>query len=191
MSWTRGAPAASDGIIRLDPLGDADAGDFLELYKENRPFLEPWIPKVEDEFFTLAGQTSNLLRMMVLREADQAYGYGIRLVKSNQLVGRITLSNVVRGAWDNATLGYWVSQAYNGRGAATAAVRLVVDQAFDALDLHRIQAAIMPHNAGSLRVIEKAGFLYEGYAPFYLRIAGKWQDHKIYSITREMRSDLA
>ncbi len=187
MNWTKDEAQASNETIRLNPLVDSDADEFLQLYQANRVFLGPWVPTVDDEFFTLAGQTSNLLRMMALRETDQAYGYGIRLVENNQLVGRITLSNVVRGAWESATLGYWVSQTSNRRGIATSAVALVLDLAFDVLELHRVQAAVMPYNAGSLRVIEKTGFLYEGYAPYYLRIAGRWQDHNIYSMTREMR----
>ena len=103
----------------------------------------------------------------------------------DHLIGRIALSNVVRGPWQNATMGYWVDQAANGRGHATSAVLLLCAFAFDHARLHRVQPAIMPRNARSRRVVEKAGFRREGTALRYLKIAGVWEDHDIFALTRE------
>ena len=90
-------------------------------------------------------------------------------------MGRVALNEVVRGVFGNAYLGYFVDEAVNGRGYATEAVRRTVRFAFDELRLHRVQAAVVPRNAGSVRVLEKAGFREEGYAERYLCINGVWR----------------
>ena len=91
----------------------------------------------------------------------------------------------MRGAWQNATLGYWVDEGSGGRGHATRAVRLTLAFAFEHVGLHRVQPAVIPRNARSNRVVEKAGFRLEGRAARYLRIAGVWEDHDIYAMTAE------
>jgi ribosomal-protein-alanine N-acetyltransferase len=96
------------------------------------------------------------------------------------LVGAITLSNVRRGVAETGTLGYWIAQAYAGRGLATAAVRAMVDFAFSELRLHRVEAACLPANQASRRVLEKAGFEAEGRARAYLKINGDWADHLLF-----------
>jgi ribosomal-protein-alanine N-acetyltransferase len=99
--------------------------------------------------------------------------------------GRVTLSEISRGAFQNAYLGYFVSEDRNGRGIATAAARLALDVAFRDERLHRVQAAIIPRNAASIRVVEKVGMRREGLALRYLRIDGRWEDHAIYALTAE------
>jgi ribosomal-protein-alanine N-acetyltransferase len=101
------------------------------------------------------------------------------------LVGRVSLDNVVRGAWQNATLGYFVDQEHNGKGIATEAVRLSAAYAFKEASLHRIQAGVMPRNARSIRVLEKVGFRFEGVSLRYLQINGVWEDHNMYALTLE------
>ena len=101
------------------------------------------------------------------------------------MLGRVALANVVRGAWENATLGYFVDHEAGGRGHATEAVGLALRFAFGPCRLHRVQAAVMPHNARSIRVLEKNGFRHEGFSPRYLRLAGEWRDHEMFAITVE------
>ncbi|MDX6512499.1 MAG: [ribosomal protein S5]-alanine N-acetyltransferase, partial [Gaiellaceae bacterium] len=102
-----------------------------------------------------------------------------------ELVGFVHLSGLARGPAQTAFLGYWIAQAANGRGYATEGVRLVVGYAFDRLRLHRVQAGVMPRNAGSLRVLEKVGFRREGLALRYLQINDVWEDHVILAVTAE------
>jgi ribosomal-protein-alanine N-acetyltransferase len=104
------------------------------------------------------------------------------IVDGDRIVGRITLSNVVRGPFLSGNLGYWVSSADNGRGVATAAVGAIARLAFGTLGLHRIEAGTLPHNTGSQRVLERNGFTRFGMAPQYLKIAGRWQDHFLYQL---------
>lgn len=92
------------------------------------------------------------------------------------IVGRATLSGLVRGPFQSANLGYWIDGALNGRGLATA----VVGASRGELGLHRLQAATLRHNAGSQRVLERNGFERIGSAPRYLKIAGRWQDHDLF-----------
>ena len=79
-------------------------------------------------------------------------------------------------------IGYWIGERYAGRGLMVDAVRLLVRHAFDTLRLHRIEAACIPDNTRSVRVLEKAGFRREGLLRSYLRINGEWHDHYIYAL---------
>jgi ribosomal-protein-alanine N-acetyltransferase len=163
----------------------ADAEDFERLLMANREFLRPFEPARPDWFFTLSGIRGELERAIADREADALYAFGIWERDTGTLVGRIALANVVRGAWQNATLGYFVGQEWGRRGYATEAVRQVVDFAFGSARLHRVQAAAMPRNIASVRVLEKNQFRFEGRAERYLQINGVWEDHSIYALTAE------
>jgi ribosomal-protein-alanine N-acetyltransferase len=101
------------------------------------------------------------------------------------VVGRITLSEIVRGPFQSASLGYWLAEAATGRGLATAAVREIERVAFEELGLHRIQAGTLLHNVRSQRVLDRAGFVRYGVAPAYLHIAGEWRDHALYQVLAE------
>ena len=154
----------------------------LELRLRNRAFFEEWEP-VRDEFwFTLEAQRADIAAGIEAARSDRRYSFGIF---APELVGRVALSEVVRGVFGNAFLGYFVDEAANGRGYATSAVRDAVRFAFGEMGLHRVQAAVMPRNVASVRVVEKAGFRDEGYAERYLCINGVWEDHRIFAITRE------
>lgn len=156
----------------------------LELRVRNRRFFTPFEPTLTNEHFTLEAQRDAIGHGVRAWGEDREYTFGIAL-PDGPLVGRVRLSVVVRGPWQNANLGYYVDRAANGRGICTEAVGLVVGIALDRLGLHRVQAAVMPHNAASIRVLEKNGFRREGLAPRYLRINGRWEDHLIFAITGE------
>jgi len=163
----------------------ADAAPMLALRDRNRQFLQPWEPLRQREYFTLGVQQREIQRGDQDWSSDRAYAFGIFETRSNELVGRVALSNVVRGAWQNATLGYFVGREYNGRGHCTNAVALALEFAYETARLHRVQAATMLTNAPSARVLEKNGFAFEGIARRYLRINGRWEDHHVYSLTVE------
>ena len=100
------------------------------------------------------------------------------------------MSNVRRRAAQFVTLGYWMGRDYAGKGLMTEAVGTVIPFALNTLGLHRIQAACLPDNAASRRVLEKNGFVEEGYAKHYLQIDGKWCDHVLFGLTRERYESL-
>jgi [ribosomal protein S5]-alanine N-acetyltransferase len=166
----------------LRELEVADAEALLEVLVRDRAFLDPWEPTRDASFFTLEVQRRGLGR---LREAEDFVDFGIFLSDTDELVGRIQLSGIARGPFQNAYLGYFVSERHNGCGYATEAVRQAVGHAFGPLELHRVQAGVVLRNPGSIRVLEKAGFREEGLALRYLRIKGVWEDHKLFAVTSE------
>lgn len=169
--------------IRAFSLRDVD--ELVELRRRNRAFNTPFEPRRSDGFFTASGQRAEVVRDRDEWAADRMYAFAIVEQATGRIRGRIGLANIVRGAWDNATLGYFVDEAVNGRGYASEAVGLSLVFAFGSARLHRVQAAVMPHNVRSARVLAKNGFRREGFAPRYLRLAGGWRDHDLYAITAE------
>jgi ribosomal-protein-alanine N-acetyltransferase len=93
----------------------------------------------------------------------------------------LTLANIRRGVAQAGSIGYWVGAPFAKQGYMTAAVRALVPHCFSALRLHRLEAACIPGNDASIRLLEKTGFTREGYARRYLCINGVWQDHLLYA----------
>lgn len=169
--------------IALRHLDEGDAPALLAFMEENRGFLERWEPAREDGFFALDAQHADIDAAIADAAANRRYAFGV--FANEEVVGRIALNQIVRGVFQNAYLGYSIGERWNGRGFATEAVDLAVRFAFEGLGLHRVQAAVMPRNAGSIRVLEKNGFREEGYAVGYLCINGVWEDHRIFARTRD------
>jgi ribosomal-protein-alanine N-acetyltransferase len=169
--------------VGIRPLVLADAEELLELALRNRSHLEPWEPRKDEAWYTLEGQRAALQRAEEFREAGRGYRFAI--VAGDRIAGAVGLNEVVRASFQNAYLGYWVDGSSTGRGYATEGVRLTVRFAFEEAGLHRVQAAVMPRNGASIRVLEKVGFRREGQSLRYLRIAGTWEDHFLFALTRE------
>jgi [ribosomal protein S5]-alanine N-acetyltransferase len=167
--------------IVLRHLTADEAPALLAFMEENRAFLEQWEPAREQGFFTLDAQVADIEAAAEDAAADRRHALGIFL--DSELVGRIALSQIFRGIFQNAYLGYSIAERWNGQGLATEAVAVAMDFAFDDLGLHRVQAAVMPRNTASIRVLEKNGFREEGYAVGYLCINGVWEDHRIFART--------
>ncbi len=153
-------------------LTDADAEELATLYVANRGFLEPFEPARGDAWFTPAGQRERL--------AQPLNGWRFAILDGDAIAGTITVSDVVRGAFHSAHVGYWIDAARNGRGLATRAVADAVEFAFGDGGLHRVQAATLVDNHPSQRVLEKNGFEQIGLARRYLHIGGDWRDHILF-----------
>lgn len=163
------------------PISLDDAPALTEYVRANREFFAPWEPVREESFFTLEGQRSVVRNALKGREQGTTLAHVI-LDETANVVGRITLNEIVRGPLQSCSLGYSVSASENGRGLATAAVRDMVRVAFEELNLHRIQAGTLPENDRSQRVLARNGFVRYGLAPAYLKIAGRWQDNVLYQL---------
>lgn len=157
----------------------ADSIVLTELQVRNRAYLAPWVPDRPDEFFTVAGQRANIEAALDRYERGDAVPFVI-LDDGGEVVGRLTLSGIVRGPFQSCSLGYWVAQERTGRGLATGAVATALTHAFTVLGLHRVQAETLLHNAPSQRVLRRNGFERYGLASKYLKIAGRWQDHAMF-----------
>jgi [ribosomal protein S5]-alanine N-acetyltransferase len=163
-------------VTRIASVDDAAA--LAATLQENRPFLTPWEPLRDDSYFSAEGQQAALERALdgYARESTVP----LVILDDGKIVGRITINGITRGAFQSASIGYWVSKSHNGRGLATAAVADVITIAFGELGLHRLQAETLLYNTASQRVLMRNGFRPFGVAPSYLKIAGKWQDHVLF-----------
>jgi [ribosomal protein S5]-alanine N-acetyltransferase len=144
----------------------------------NRAFMAPVEPDRPDRFYTVEGQVERLARAFERTEADSYYTYAI--LDDGELVGQISLANILRGHVQSAILGYWVDRERNGRGLATRAVAAVMVVAFGELGLHRLEAGTLVENVASQRVLEKSGFTRIGIARKHSLIGGVWRDHVVF-----------
>jgi [ribosomal protein S5]-alanine N-acetyltransferase len=166
---------------RLIALDDAEV--LGELVRVNREFLAPTDVGHDEDYFTADGQRARIADALT-RHAQGTMQPRVILTEAGLVAGRINLNDIVRGAFWSCHLGYWLNEADNGRGLATAAVREIIEVAFGELGLHRIEAGTLPDNVRSQRVLERNGFTRIGLAPDYLRIAGSWQDHVLFQLVR-------
>lgn len=134
------------------------------------------------EYYTLDFQKDLINQKTEKAKNDIEYNFGIFKIDNDELIGTIGLFRIVRDPLQSAIIGYSLSKNHNGKGYATEAVKLVLDYAFTILKLHRIEAGVMPHNLGSIRVLEKAGFEKEGISKSNVKINGKWEDHQVLAI---------
>ncbi|CAD6003559.1 Acetyltransferase [Agreia sp. COWG] len=172
-SVTFSTTLADDIILRLAT--HADAAAIADAYSRNRQHLAEWEPQRSEEFYTVAHQSAVLTTQL---EQHRAGGcLPLVLLRGDAVVGRVNVSNIVRGPFLSGSVGYWVDGSHTGRGLASAALAAVVSHCRDELGLHRLEASVLAHNAASRRVLARAGFDSIGLAPSYLQIAGRWQDH--------------
>jgi ribosomal-protein-alanine N-acetyltransferase len=172
----RGKPV----YLRYAEMRDYDG--WAKLRAQSREFLEPWEPTWPSDDLSRAAFRRRLRRNRDEIINDEAYPFLIFHAGNNMLVGGLTLGQVRRGVAQTATLGYWMGEAHAGQGLMASAVRAIIDHAFGALALRRIEAACLPHNERSIRLLEHIGFRKEGIARAYLQIAGRWQDHLFYAL---------
>jgi len=169
-----------DGIILRAP----QMGDFPEwaaLRELSRDFLTPWEPSWPADDLTRGAFRRRVRRYAEDLRTDQAYAFFLFRKFDNVLIGGLTLANVRRGVAQAGSLGYWMGAPYVRQGHMTAAVRALIPFAFGPLRLHRLEAACIPTNAASIRLLERTGFRREGVAREYLCINGVWQDHLLYA----------
>jgi [ribosomal protein S5]-alanine N-acetyltransferase len=173
--------AAKDIYLRY-PLA-RDYENWRDLRAASRDFLQPWEPLWPRNDLTRLSFERRLHRYGTDRANDQGYSFFL-FREDHVLLGGISLSGVRRGAAQSAMLGYWMGVSFAGKGYMTKGVKALLLHAFGPLVLHRIEAACLPHNIASVRLLEKTGFVREGFARQYLSIAGKWEDHVLYGLVR-------
>ena len=163
--------------VELRDLALSDREAFLEMVRESRELHRPWTypPERGDQFDDLVSRTVR----------DDFACLVTTLVASGEIVGIFTISQIVRGYFQSAYLGYYASARHAGKGLMAESMLLVLDHAFGPLALHRLEANIQPGNAPSVALARGAGFRLEGYSPRYLLIGGRWRDHERYAITAD------
>ncbi len=169
--------------VLLRPLVRRDRKDWLACRDRNRAWLRRW-----DATSPSGSQAPRTFGQMVRGYQRQALaGQSMPFVIDieGQLVGQVTVNNIVRGSGQFASIGYWIDQAWSGRGITTRAVAMAIDHCLFIARLHRVEVAIRPENVASLRVVEKLGILEYGYAPRFLHIDNEWRDHRLFAVTVE------
>lgn len=169
-----------DGVIMRAPI----MSDFVEwatLRNVSRGFLTPWEPTWPADDLTRSAYRRRIRRYAEDIRMDQSYAFFLFRKSDSALIGGLTIANVRRGVAQAGSLGYWMGAPYAGQGYMTAAVRAIVRFSFSSLRLHRLEAACIPTNTPSVRLLEKTGFRREGLARQYLCIDGIWQDHLLFA----------
>ena len=175
-----------DGPVLLRPYRRSDAAAWSEVRRTNRAWLAPWEPSAPGDWNELNSVAAfRYVYRDQRRSARRGESMPFAVCYHDRFVGHLNLGNVVRRAFCSAYAGYWVDGRVAGHGIIPTALALVVDHAFRAGGLHRIEVNIRPENKPSRRVVEKLGFREEAYHPRYMHIDGAWRDHIGYAMTSE------
>jgi [ribosomal protein S5]-alanine N-acetyltransferase len=163
--------------VTAEPISDADAGEFLQAVQASRDLHRPWIdlPDTTERFAAYMGHVSR----------DDQSAYLLRHSTCGGLVGYVNVSNIVRRAFQSASLGFGAFVGHQGRGLMTAGLRTVIGLSFGDLGLHRVEANIQPGNRRSIALVRRLGFEKEGFSPAFLMVDGDWRDHERWALRVE------
>lgn len=172
-------------ILRLPEMGDH--ADWAALRRKGETFLRDWEPDWSVDHFSRKAFRNRVY--WAYRSSEEKRALALFLIRrgDGRLIGAITLDNIRRGPSQSASVGYWIGPDFSRQGFMSEALAALVDHAFGALDLSRVEAACLAENAASRALLERSGFIREGVAESYLQIRGRWRDHLIYSNLREDR----
>lgn len=172
----------------LRPPRTSDVGRIRAAYRDNAEGLRPYLPLPAPgvDPHSVTEITARVLQhRRQWREASAFVFYLALRDGLDDVIGRVALAPIFWGPMRNATLGYWMDERQRGRGLMTEAVGAALTFAFETLALHRVEAGIMPRNAKSHGVVQRLAFRREGLCERSIQIAGVWEDHVLYAITRE------
>lgn len=170
------------GPVELRLIRTRDARVLQQELLQNRAWLQQWEATIPN------GSASFDMRLSIRRLLQQyrdGSGYPFVMEYEGEVAGQLNVWGVSRGSLCSATIGYWVSERFAGRGITPVCVALATDAAFTDYGLHRMEICIRPENVASLRVVQKLGFRYEGLRRRYIHIDGDWRDHYAFALTRE------
>ena len=170
--------AVKGSNIKIRALTPSDAEEVLNYHIRNREFLRRFEPARDEDFYTIDNQKHILIENY--KQFLKGTGVNFGIYNSNELIGKIRISNIVMGVFKNAFIGYSMDEKQQGKGYMKQAVKLVVEYAFEELELHRIEATTLLDNEKSQRVLRNCGFKELGISEKYLYINGEWRDHMVF-----------
>ena len=182
-AWPNQPLSGTDPTVTLRPIRRSDARSWRETRRRNAAWLSQWEATVPPGA-TPAGNVRCRCPATVPRRPPR-HDVPLRHRGRRRFAGQVSINNIVRGSAQFASVGYWISQEFAGRGVMPRAVAMAADHCFFTGKLHRLEVCIRPENTNSLRVVEKLGIREIGYAPRFLHIDGDWRDHRIFAITKE------
>jgi ribosomal-protein-alanine N-acetyltransferase len=173
--------------VMLRPLHTGDYPAWREVRTRNSAWLTRWEPSRPPNAPDVIGDPHAFTMRCNARQRERqlGVGHGFGVFVDGRFSGEMNLSNIIRGGFQNAHIGYWIDEAVAGHGYTPEALVVVLRFGFDELGLHRHQISIIPRNTASRRVVEKLGIRCEGLAERYLEIDGRWEDHLRFAITSE------
>ncbi|WP_374633023.1 GNAT family N-acetyltransferase [Ferrovibrio sp.] len=174
------APALVGQRLYLRQPLSADFETWAALRAVSRGHLQPWEPSWAEDALSRDGFRRRLAWFEKIKRQESGEAFFLFARRDDSLLGGITLSNIRRGAAQCGELGYWIGQPYAGQGLMGEALRLMMQHCFGGLNLHRLEAATLPENVPSQRLLLRAGFQAEGIARQFLKINGVWRDHRMY-----------
>ena len=183
----RNEPDLQTDRLAMRPPQMRDFEQWAKLRRESQAFLSPWEPQWSRDHLSSRSYRNRVIWAERAIRQGEAYPLFMFRQKDGQVVGGITLSNIRRQPAQAGTLGYWVGEAYAMQGYMSEALEAVREHAFSTLDLSRLEAACLPDNVPSRRLLERCGFKYEGVAQAYLQIDGRWRNHVLYAALRSDR----
>jgi [ribosomal protein S5]-alanine N-acetyltransferase len=171
----------------MRPLAVNDFREWSEVRQRNADWLTVWEPSRLVSQPDPTVDKSAFASRCLQRDRDRASGtaFQFALFVDGRIAGEVNLNNVIRGAMQSCTVGYWIDRQHAGYGYTVEGVALVMQFAFEQLGLHRVEICIVPRNTRSRRIMEKLAIREEGLAERYLEINGAWEDHIRYAITGE------
>jgi ribosomal-protein-alanine N-acetyltransferase len=177
-----GIPTLSDGDISIRPIRVRDARVLERELRDNRGWLRQW--EATRPVGPVAFDVKSNIRGL-LQQSRAGAGLPFVIEHGSDVAGQLNVSSITYGSLASASIGYWVSERFAGKGITPASVAMATDFCFFQLGLHRIEICIRPENAPSLRVVEKLGFRYEGLRRRFIHIDGDWRDHFCFALTVE------
>lgn len=173
-------PTLHGGSTTIRPIRLRDARALERELSENRGWLRKW--EATNPHGPMNFDVRSSIRALQ-QNARAGLGLPFIIEVDGELAGQLNVSSIAYGSLSTATIGYWVSERFAGRGATPTAVALATDHCFFTVGLHRMEICIRPENEPSLRVVEKLGFRYEGLRRRYIHINGDWRDHFCFALT--------
>jgi len=167
-------------VREVTPRQASAVARFLE---RNRRYHSPWEPTRHPSYFTTEQQRRILRRTR--RDGVNRLLFLFDRDDPGEIIGSVTFSNIVRGAFQSCYLGYRLDETRVGTGLMREALIAAIRYMFQMEGLHRIEANVMPHNDRSVRLLQRLGFRNEGRAQRYLNIQGRWEDHDHYVMLAE------
>ncbi|MEW1834185.1 GNAT family protein [Microbacterium sp. NPDC079995] len=177
-----GPVVRAHGPISIRLVRPRDAKTLQTELVQNRSWLRQWEATSPDGPISL-DMRSGVRRL--LQQYRDGIGVPFVMEYDGEIAGQLNVWGIARGSLSSATIGYWVSERFAGKGITPTSVALATDVCFEDLRLHRMEICIRPENTKSLRVVQKLGFRYEGLRRRYIHIDGDWRDHYAFALVRE------